>query len=167
MTEGPRLIGRKEAADYCGVTPTCFSMWVASSKMPPAIPGTRKWDKRAIDARLDEISGLDAPAQHAKVSDPDSAYLAWRRKEEERDRFRPQLNLSARWERVLRFMMAHPDPMPVDTIPQAAEQTMDQMRDRGLVRQADKDPQGIRKYSVTDKARQEIELIDTWQNWKY
>lgn len=54
----PRLIGRKEAAAYCSVTPTCFSMWVASHKMPPAIPGTRKWDKRAIDAKLDEISGL-------------------------------------------------------------------------------------------------------------
>lgn len=54
----PRLIGRAEAAAYCGVTPTCFSMWVSSHKMPPAIPGTRKWDKRAIDAKLDEISGL-------------------------------------------------------------------------------------------------------------
>jgi len=56
----PRLIGRREAATYCGITPTCFSMWVASHKMPPAIPGTRKWDKRAIDAKLDEISGLNA-----------------------------------------------------------------------------------------------------------
>lgn len=54
----PRLIGRQEAAAYCGITPTCFSMWVASHKMPPSIPGTRKWDKRAIDAKLDEISGL-------------------------------------------------------------------------------------------------------------
>jgi hypothetical protein len=33
-------------------------MWVASHKMPTAIPGTRKWDKKAIDAKLDEISGL-------------------------------------------------------------------------------------------------------------
>lgn len=33
-------------------------MWVASHKMPPAIPGTRKWDKKAIDVKLDEISGL-------------------------------------------------------------------------------------------------------------
>lgn len=58
MSEPPRLIGRAEAAAYCGITPTCFSMWVASHKMPPAVPGTRKWDKRAIDAKLDEISGL-------------------------------------------------------------------------------------------------------------
>lgn len=60
MTAEPRLLSRKEASAYCGVSPTCFSMWIAGHKMPPAIPGTRKWDKRAIDARLDEISGLAA-----------------------------------------------------------------------------------------------------------
>ena len=55
MTDNPRLISRAEAAAYCGITPTCFSMWVATHKMPPSMPGTRKWDKRAIDAKLDEI----------------------------------------------------------------------------------------------------------------
>lgn len=35
MNDSPRLIGRKEAAEYCGISPTCFSMWVASHKMPP------------------------------------------------------------------------------------------------------------------------------------
>lgn len=68
----PRLIGRREAAAYCGITPTCFSMWVASHKMPPAIPGTRKWDKKAIDARLDEISGLGA-------NDNEDAFDRWER----------------------------------------------------------------------------------------
>jgi hypothetical protein len=56
----PRLIGRKEAAAYLGIAESTFSMWVATHKMPPTIFGTRKWDKRAIDARLDEISGLAA-----------------------------------------------------------------------------------------------------------
>ncbi|MCM2399427.1 helix-turn-helix domain-containing protein [Rhizobium sp. S95] len=54
----PRLIGRKDAAAYCGISQSTFSMWVATNKMPPAILGTRKWDRKAIDARLDEISGL-------------------------------------------------------------------------------------------------------------
>ncbi|MBB4290619.1 hypothetical protein GGE16_002659 [Rhizobium leguminosarum] len=61
MTE-PRLIGRKQAAVYLGIAESTFSLWVATYKMPPAIPGTRKWDKRAIDAKLDEISGL-TPAE--------------------------------------------------------------------------------------------------------
>lgn len=54
----PRLMGRKDAAAYCGIAESTFSLWVATHKMPPCIPGTRKWDKRAIDAKLDEISGL-------------------------------------------------------------------------------------------------------------
>lgn len=58
MNDAPRLIGRKDAAAYCGIAESTFSMWVASGKMPATIPGTRKWDKRAIDAKLDEISGL-------------------------------------------------------------------------------------------------------------
>jgi len=58
-TDQPRLISRKDAAAYCGVAQSTFSLWVSTHKMPPAVPGTRKWDKKAIDAKLDEISGLD------------------------------------------------------------------------------------------------------------
>ncbi|ASR06680.1 hypothetical protein CHY08_05870 [Rhizobium leguminosarum bv. viciae] len=76
MTE-PRLIGRREAAEYCGISPTCFSMWVSSHKMPPPIPGTRKWDKRAIDAKLDEISGLG-------VNDNEDPYDKWMREHPDR-----------------------------------------------------------------------------------
>ncbi len=32
---GPRLIGRKEAAAYCGIAQSTFSHWVAIYKMPP------------------------------------------------------------------------------------------------------------------------------------
>ena len=58
MPDQPRLVGRKEAAAYLGIAESTFSMWVATHKMPPTIPGTRKWDRRAIDAKLDEIGGL-------------------------------------------------------------------------------------------------------------
>lgn len=61
MTDGPRLIGRRKAAAYLDIAESTFSMWVSTHKMPPPIPGTRKWDKRAIDAKLDEISGLESP----------------------------------------------------------------------------------------------------------
>lgn len=72
MTDGPRLIGRKEAAAYCGIAESTFSMWVATHKLPTTIPGTRKWDKRAIDAKLDEISGLDG-------NDDEDPYDKWER----------------------------------------------------------------------------------------
>jgi hypothetical protein len=53
-------MGRKEAAAYLGIGQSTFSLWVSTHKMPPAIYGTRRWDRRAIDAKLDEISGLKA-----------------------------------------------------------------------------------------------------------
>lgn len=81
---GPRLIGRSEAAAYCGITPTCFSMWVASHKMPTSIPGTRKWDKHAIDAKLDEISGL---ASNDNTEETD--LQKWRRERDARKAKRP------------------------------------------------------------------------------
>lgn len=56
----PRLIGRREAADYLGIGMSTFSLWVSTHKMPQAVPGTRKWDRRAIDDKLDQISGIGA-----------------------------------------------------------------------------------------------------------
>lgn len=105
MTDDPRLIGRKEAADYCGIGESTFSLWVATDKMPPTVPGTRKWDKRAIDARLDEISGLNAQATQNIARDPDKEFREREKKRGERDRFRPKLNLGVKWERVIRFMI--------------------------------------------------------------
>lgn len=79
MQSEQRLIGRTEAANYCGITPTAFSLWVRTNIMPPAIPGTRKWDKKAIDAKLDEISGL-APDDN----DPDDEFEKWSRERDAR-----------------------------------------------------------------------------------
>lgn len=37
--KSPRLMGRKDAAKYCGIGESTFSLWVSTHKMPPAIPG--------------------------------------------------------------------------------------------------------------------------------
>ncbi|TBH00371.1 helix-turn-helix transcriptional regulator [Rhizobium leguminosarum] len=80
MTIEPRLISRKEAAAYCGIGESTFSLWVANHKMPPAIAGTRKWDKRAIDARLDEISGIGISPKNSGETD----LQKWRRERDAR-----------------------------------------------------------------------------------
>lgn len=72
MTTEIRLLSRKRAAAYCGIAEYTFSMWVADHKMPAAIFGTRRWDKSAIDAKLDEISGLKPDSQE----DP---FVKWER----------------------------------------------------------------------------------------
>ena len=54
----PRLMTKAEAAAYCGFTPSRFQQLVKTRLFPPAIPGTTRWDRHAIDAALDRISGL-------------------------------------------------------------------------------------------------------------
>ena len=54
----PRLLSKTEAAAYCGIKASRFSQWVQEGIIPPAIPGTHKWDKRAIDAKFDQIAGI-------------------------------------------------------------------------------------------------------------
>lgn len=53
-----RLLTRQEAAKYCGLKPSAFSDWVRKGNLPNPVPGTRRWDKCAIDAKLDAMAGL-------------------------------------------------------------------------------------------------------------
>lgn len=67
-----RCLSREEAAAKCGLTPSGFSDWVRKGRMPRPLPGTRRWDARAIDLALDKLSGL------ADAAAPAGAYERWR-----------------------------------------------------------------------------------------
>lgn len=58
MSNQPRMITKVEAAQYCGLTPSGFSSWVKRGVLPNSVPGTNRWDRKAIDARIDRLSGL-------------------------------------------------------------------------------------------------------------
>lgn len=58
----PRLLSGADAAAYCGITAATFSKWVAAGTAPPPLPGTRRWDRKAIDLALDKSSGIVAPS---------------------------------------------------------------------------------------------------------
>src|ERR1700693_5532377 len=50
----PRGLSREEAAAYAGCESlSTFSDWIRRGIMPDPIPGTHKWDRKAIDAALD------------------------------------------------------------------------------------------------------------------
>lgn len=66
-----RLASEKQAADALGLDLATFRAWVASGRLPKAIPDCNKYDLRAIDAALDRISGLGNPM---------NALDAWRAK---------------------------------------------------------------------------------------
>ncbi len=65
----PRCLTIAEAAAYCGLTPSGFRQWVSIGRLPPSLPGTHRWDRRAIDFALDRLSGLPSQAAGESVED--------------------------------------------------------------------------------------------------
>ena len=57
----PRLATRAEVAQYCGLSDRTVGDWVAKSLLPPPLPGTSRWDLKAVDQHLDRLSGLTTP----------------------------------------------------------------------------------------------------------
>ena len=47
----PRLLTAEHAAYYCGLSLSSWNQRVGSGRMPGPIPGTRRWDRAAIDAK--------------------------------------------------------------------------------------------------------------------
>ena len=70
----PRALTHSQAAAYCSLTLSGFDAWVSRGLVPGAIPGTKRWDKRALDHALDLISNL--PSSDPATTDLDE----WRRK---------------------------------------------------------------------------------------
>jgi hypothetical protein len=67
-----RGMTREEAAAYCGCESiAAFSDWVRRGIVPGPLPGTHRWDRKAIDAALDRASGLEATLQQSPLE-------AWR-----------------------------------------------------------------------------------------
>ncbi|MGX0963196.1 hypothetical protein AB7M63_003645 [Bradyrhizobium japonicum] len=73
MTE-KRCLTKQEAADYCGCnTLAAFDQWRAKGIVPDAIPGTNRWDRKALDQALDRASGI------VTVSDAElTPYQRWK-----------------------------------------------------------------------------------------
>jgi hypothetical protein len=59
LVSAPRLLTRGEAAAYCGVGITTLTHWMGRGLIPGPLPGTHRWDRKAIDAFLDILSRLD------------------------------------------------------------------------------------------------------------
>lgn len=62
-TLAPRLICREVAAAYCGLSVQGFGRWVRLGRLPGPIPGTARWDLKAIDIALDSASSISDTAQ--------------------------------------------------------------------------------------------------------
>ena len=74
----PRGLTVTEAATYAGCrTAAAFRDWVRRGIMPRPLRGTHRYDRKAIDAALDRLSGL-SPATTGV-----SEYRAWKERRED------------------------------------------------------------------------------------
>lgn len=68
-----RGLSKQEAAEYCGCsTLGAFDQWRAKGIVPGPIPGTARWDRKALDAALDRASGLMTKSEEM------SPYQRWK-----------------------------------------------------------------------------------------
>lgn len=57
----PRGLTKHDAAAYCGCcTEGAFYDWIQKGIVPGPIPGTQRWDRKAIDVWLDRASGIES-----------------------------------------------------------------------------------------------------------
>lgn len=54
-----RIQTREQAAEVLGIGLGMFDDWVRRGILPAPIPKTKRWDMKAIHAKLDKVSGLE------------------------------------------------------------------------------------------------------------
>lgn len=151
----PRLIGRKQAAAYCGIAESTFSMWVAKGKAPPTVPGTRKWDRHAIDALLNAFSGIGEPEA--------AGGKTWHRTSREEEKVdRPRFGLDAKSEDILVAMSYNTDLDTLDVLPGAGPVLMGRLVGKCLVKCQTSD--GRQRYIVTEEGH--AEAVRIFESWK-
>lgn len=106
-------------------------------------------------------------AKAAKAANEERGFEYWEARQREREKHKPIHGLDAREQRILRFMINHPDCWTTDMIPEAGEKTMEALAKVGVVRPGAKDSTGARKWFVTDEGRAEVKRIDTYRDWKF
>lgn len=67
-----RLLTKREAAERCAITPSAFDQWKRKGLVPGPVPGTRRYDAKALDLALDKAMGL--------TSDEPSTFAEWKQK---------------------------------------------------------------------------------------
>jgi hypothetical protein len=82
----PRCVTIEDAARYVGLTPAGYRAAAARGVFPGPIPGTNRYDIKAIDAAIDRLSGMES----VPPEDEPSAYDKWKaRRNESRSEARP------------------------------------------------------------------------------
>jgi hypothetical protein len=132
-------------------------MWVARGIMPPTLPGTRRWDRRAIDAMLSALGGLNEPNA---IDDDSSALKKWR--DAKKDYDRPRFGLDAKSENILVAMSYNTDLNTLDVLPGAGPVLMGRLIGKGLVKC--QSAEGKQLYIITEEGHAEaVRIFEMWK----
>jgi hypothetical protein len=75
--KGPkRGLTAQEAAEHCGLSVAGFHNWVKRQGIQCRIPGSNRYDLRALDAAIDKLMGIAQPAPERELT----PYEAWKAK---------------------------------------------------------------------------------------
>lgn len=63
-----RGLTKEAAAEYCGCASlAAFDVWIRKGIVPGPIPGTNRWDRKAIDLALDKASDIHTPVSSGSL----------------------------------------------------------------------------------------------------
>jgi hypothetical protein len=122
------------------------------------VPLIRKWYEMHMGLNLDRVRP-DIEGGKENLS-------AWTRTRQRREDKKPQLGLDGRCQKVLLYMVAHPDARTHPAIPNAALFTMEKLAEKAAVVAGKKDRDGDVVWEVTDAGREEAKRIDWYFNGK-
>jgi len=90
----PRCLTIDELGQYCNVSIGSLRQWIAEGILPGRIPGTSRWDRKAVDIALDNLSGLEANKAPLIISNIDDLIIDFRktRPSAEHERYYPLIS---------------------------------------------------------------------------
>jgi hypothetical protein len=71
-----RGLTAQEAAEHCGMSVGSFHAWLKRQGIACRIPGTQRYDLKALDAAIDKLMGIVPPTAERKLT----PYEAWKAK---------------------------------------------------------------------------------------
>lgn len=123
------------------------------------VPLVRKWYSQYMALDSSYVLQTLEPAKE----NPES----WTRsKRDRRNERKPQLGLNTRCMNALRYMVEHPDVRTSAEIPGATDFTMNELAEKGALKEGKRDSQGNRTWTVTDAGIEEIARLNDWHGGK-
>jgi hypothetical protein len=122
------------------------------------VPLVKKWYDNYLGVHL---SYVQATQERAKEN-PE----AWVSKAVKREARKPQLKLDGRGQKILLYMVAHPDARTHATIPDAGIVMMEKLVEKGVIAAGKTDREGDVSWTVTELGTEEAKRINWWHHGK-